>query len=155
MPRSKPLRLRAQPWHFRTGIIPIAHDFRQDNGWIKRVVRNILAPTQRTLKGARLPNTAVWLRYSRSIFPPPKGVVHAWQKTYATESHDMSNILEVLNIQAALANAQERRIQALTDWYNVRVELASKLGWMEIDDAGVDRTHHRRHLSEESHWFQR
>jgi outer membrane protein TolC len=67
----------------------------------------------------------------------------------------MGSILEVLNIQAALANAQERRIQALTDWYNACVELASKLGRMEIDDAGIDRTHRRLHLSEESHWFER
>jgi outer membrane protein len=52
--------------------------------------------------------------------------------------HGVSNILELLNTQAALANAQERRIQALTDWDNARVELASKLGRLKIDDAGVE-----------------
>lgn len=50
--------------------------------------------------------------------------------------HGVGNILELLNTQTALANAQERRIQALTDWENARVELAAKLGRLQIDDAG-------------------
>jgi outer membrane protein len=50
--------------------------------------------------------------------------------------HGVGNILELLNTQAALANARDRRIQALTDWDNARVDLASKLGRLDIDDAG-------------------
>ena len=50
--------------------------------------------------------------------------------------HGVGNILELLNTQATFANAKQRRIQALTDWEYARIDLASKLGRLEIDDAG-------------------
>jgi outer membrane protein len=44
----------------------------------------------------------------------------------------VGNILELLNTQAALANAKQRRVQALADWDNSRINLASKLGELEM-----------------------
>jgi outer membrane protein len=46
----------------------------------------------------------------------------------------VGNILELMNTQAALANAQQRRIQALTDWSYARVDLAAKLGRLDAGD---------------------
>ncbi len=54
------------------------------------------------------------------------------QRSYDAARHrydaGVGNILELLNTQAALANAKQRRVQALADWDNARVELAAKLG---------------------------
>jgi outer membrane protein len=50
--------------------------------------------------------------------------------------HGVGNILELLNTQAALANALGRRIQALTDWGNARIDLGAKVGRLQIEDAG-------------------
>jgi outer membrane protein len=50
----------------------------------------------------------------------------------------VGNILELLNTQAALANAQQKRVQALADWHSARLVLGSKLGRLNmssIDDA--------------------
>ncbi len=61
----------------------------------------------------------------------------------ATRSYDaarrrydagVGNILELMNTQAALANAKQRRVQALADWNNARVDLASKLGTLGRED---------------------
>ncbi|REG58062.1 outer membrane protein [Paraburkholderia sp. BL6669N2] len=46
----------------------------------------------------------------------------------------VGNILELMNTQGALANAKQRRVQALADWDNARVDLASKLGILGRDD---------------------
>jgi outer membrane protein len=46
----------------------------------------------------------------------------------------VGNILELLNTQAALANAQQRHVQAFADWDNARLDLASKLGRLDMDD---------------------
>jgi|GEM_PF-201197 len=46
----------------------------------------------------------------------------------------VGSILELLNTQAGLANARQRRIQALTSWNFARVDLASKLGRLDADD---------------------
>lgn len=43
----------------------------------------------------------------------------------------VGNILELLNAQTALANAQQQRIQALTDWRASRLRLAGSLGRLE------------------------
>ncbi|MCA8306879.1 TolC family protein [Burkholderia seminalis] len=48
--------------------------------------------------------------------------------------HGVGNILELLNTQTALANAQQRRVQALTDWHTAKIQLAFKLGRLELDD---------------------
>jgi len=53
-------------------------------------------------------------------------------RSYDAASHryeaGVGNILELINTQTALANAKQRRIQALADWDYARVDLASKLG---------------------------
>ncbi|MBR8140857.1 TolC family protein [Burkholderia sp. AU19243] len=55
----------------------------------------------------------------------------------AERSHDAAehryrmgagSILELLNVQSALAGAKRQRIQALTDWRSARLQLAAKLG---------------------------
>ncbi|MBK3786998.1 TolC family protein [Paraburkholderia aspalathi] len=49
----------------------------------------------------------------------------------------VGNILELLNTQTALARAQQRRVQALADWHNSKLQLAAKLGRLgmeSIDD---------------------
>jgi outer membrane protein len=40
----------------------------------------------------------------------------------------VGNILELLNAQTALANAQQQRVQALADWRAARLRLAGSLG---------------------------
>ncbi|HHV7523854.1 TPA: TolC family protein [Burkholderia orbicola] len=44
----------------------------------------------------------------------------------------VGNILELLNTQAALANAQQHRVQAVADWHSARLMLASKLGRLDV-----------------------
>ncbi|WP_260858984.1 TolC family protein [Paraburkholderia sp. BCC1885] len=60
------------------------------------------------------------------------------QRSYDAARHrydvGVGNILELMNTQAALANAKQRRIQALADWDNARVDLASKLGTLGRED---------------------
>lgn len=58
------------------------------------------------------------------------------QQAYIAAEHRYSvgvgNILELLNTQTTLANAKERRIQTLTEWDNARIDLASKLGRLDL-----------------------
>lgn len=42
------------------------------------------------------------------------------------------SVLELLNAQAALANGKKQRVRALTDWRSARLQLASKLGDIEM-----------------------
>jgi outer membrane protein len=49
--------------------------------------------------------------------------------------YGVGSILELLNTQTALANARQRRIQALADWRYARLDLASKLGRLTLEDA--------------------
>ncbi|MDR6450275.1 outer membrane protein [Paraburkholderia terricola] len=44
----------------------------------------------------------------------------------------VGNILELLNTQTALATAKQRRVQALADWHNAKLQLASKLGRLNM-----------------------
>ncbi|MDN7562287.1 TolC family protein [Burkholderia orbicola] len=44
----------------------------------------------------------------------------------------VGNILELLNTQAALATAQQRRVQALADWKSARLMLGARLGRLEM-----------------------
>ncbi|RKT21713.1 outer membrane protein [Paraburkholderia sp. RAU2J] len=46
----------------------------------------------------------------------------------------VGNILELLNAQMALANAQQQRVQALADWRSARLRLAGSLGRLGPDD---------------------
>ena len=60
------------------------------------------------------------------------------QRAYQAAEHrynaGVGNILELLNTQTALANARLRQVQALTDWDYARLDLASKLGHLTIDN---------------------
>ncbi|CAB3975409.1 Fis family transcriptional regulator [Burkholderia cenocepacia] len=47
----------------------------------------------------------------------------------------VGTILELLNTQTALANAQQKRIQALANWHSARILLASRLGRLTMDRA--------------------
>ncbi|MBN3855826.1 TolC family protein [Paraburkholderia sp. Ac-20340] len=52
----------------------------------------------------------------------------SWDAAKHRYDAGVGNILELMNTQAALANAKQRRVQALADWDNARVDLAAKLG---------------------------
>lgn len=63
------------------------------------------------------------------------------QQAYVAAQHrynvGVGNILELLNTQTTLANAKERRIQTLTDWDNARIDLASKLGRLDLSSVST------------------
>jgi outer membrane protein len=44
----------------------------------------------------------------------------------------VGNILELLNSQSSLSDANRQRIQALTDWRSARLQLAAKMGQLGI-----------------------
>lgn len=48
----------------------------------------------------------------------------------------VGNILEVLNTQTSLATAQQRRVQTLADWHNAKLQLASRLGRLDMNSVG-------------------
>ncbi|MGF6767454.1 outer membrane protein [Paraburkholderia sp. GAS33] len=54
------------------------------------------------------------------------------QRSFVAAQHryqaGVGNILELLNAQTALANAQQQRVQALSDWRAARLRLAGSLG---------------------------
>jgi outer membrane protein len=56
----------------------------------------------------------------------------SWDAAKHRYDAGVGNILELMNTQAALANAKQRRVQALADWDNARVDLASKLGSLDM-----------------------
>jgi outer membrane protein len=58
----------------------------------------------------------------------------AWQAARHRYNAGVGNILELMNTQAALANAKQRRIQTLAEWDNARVDLAAKLGRLGPSD---------------------
>jgi outer membrane protein len=58
----------------------------------------------------------------------------AWKAARHRYDAGVGNILELMNTQAALANAKQRRIQALAEWDNARVELTAKLGRLGSSD---------------------
>jgi outer membrane protein len=49
----------------------------------------------------------------------------------------VGNILELLNAQSAVADAAKRRIHALTDWRNERLQLSGKLGRLDMHDVDM------------------
>lgn len=60
------------------------------------------------------------------------------QRSWGAAKHrydaGVGNILELMSTQTALANAKQRRVQAIVDWDNARVELAAKLGTLGRGD---------------------
>lgn len=50
----------------------------------------------------------------------------------------VGNILELLNAQSALATAKKQRIQSLTDWRTARLQLAGKLGRLDMNKVVKD-----------------
>jgi outer membrane protein len=58
----------------------------------------------------------------------------SWDAAKHRYDAGVGNILELMNTQAALANAKQRRVQALADWDNARVDLAAKLGTLGRED---------------------
>jgi outer membrane protein len=60
------------------------------------------------------------------------------QRSFTAAQHryqaGVGNILELLNAQTALANAQQQRVQALADWRAARLRLAGSLGHLGNDD---------------------
>jgi outer membrane protein len=58
----------------------------------------------------------------------------SWDAAKHRYDAGVGNILELMNTQAALANAKQRRVQSLADWDNARVDLASKLGTLDRED---------------------
>ncbi|SAK77319.1 TolC family protein [Caballeronia ptereochthonis] len=58
----------------------------------------------------------------------------SWEGARRRYNAGVGNILELLATQTALANAKQRRIQALADWNDARVDLASKLGALGHED---------------------
>jgi outer membrane protein len=58
----------------------------------------------------------------------------SWEAAKHRYDAGVGSILELMNTQAALANAKQRRVQALADWDNARVDLASKLGTLGRED---------------------
>ncbi|CAG9188870.1 Protein CyaE [Paraburkholderia sabiae] len=58
----------------------------------------------------------------------------AWEASRHRYDAGVGNILELLNTQAALANAKQRCAQAIADWDNARVDLVSKMGTLGRED---------------------
>ncbi|WP_206955962.1 TolC family protein [Trinickia acidisoli] len=60
------------------------------------------------------------------------------QRSFSASEHryhaGVGNILELLNAQTALANAEQQHVQALTDWRAARLRLAGSLGRLDFDD---------------------
>lgn len=78
--------------------------------------------------------TGTWnLTSTASLLDIAQRSFDAAQHRYAA---GVGNILELLNAQAALADARKQRIQSLTDWRNDRLQLAAKLG--RLDMRGIE-----------------
>lgn len=58
----------------------------------------------------------------------------SWEAAKHRYDAGVGNILELMNTQAALANAKQQRVQALADWDYARVDLAAKLGTLGRGD---------------------
>jgi outer membrane protein len=71
-----------------------------------------------------LANTAALLQIAQQSFDAAK---HRY-------TAGVGNILELLNAQSALADARRQRIQALTDWRSARLQLAAKIGRLDISE---------------------
>ena len=81
-----------------------------------------------------LGNSAMLLEVARKSYD-------AAQRRYEV---GVGNMLELLNAQSSLATAKQQRIQSLTDWRSARLQLAAKLGRLDMssvaaDSGGLDR----------------
>jgi outer membrane protein len=59
----------------------------------------------------------------------------SWDASKRRYDIGVGSILELINTQTALANAKQRRVKALADWSDARVDVASKLGVLVREDA--------------------
>ncbi len=71
-----------------------------------------------------LQNTAALLQIAQQSFDAAKHRYNA----------GVGNILELLNAQSSLSDANRQRIQALTDWRAARLQLAAKMGRLGFSD---------------------
>lgn len=56
----------------------------------------------------------------------------SWQAAEFRYEKGVGSLLEVLNAQTALAEAQRQHIRSLTDWRYSRLELAEKIGQLDM-----------------------
>jgi outer membrane protein len=71
------------------------------------------------------------LRISAELLASAQAAFDAGKKRYAM---GVGSILELLNVQTALANARQQRIQALADWHTARLQLAASVGRLSMDE---------------------
>jgi outer membrane protein len=58
----------------------------------------------------------------------------SWDASKRRYDIGVGSMLELMNAQTALANAKQRRVKALADWSDARVDVASKLGTLVRED---------------------
>jgi outer membrane protein len=58
----------------------------------------------------------------------------SWDASRRRYDIGVGSMLELMNAQTALANAKQRRVKALADWSDARVDVASKLGVLVRED---------------------
>jgi outer membrane protein len=91
---------------------------------VQKVALDVWTSYQTLQTGTKnLGNAAALLDIATRSFEAAKG-------RYAA---GVGNILELLTSQASLADAKKQPIQALTDWRNDRLQLAGKLGQLDMD----------------------
>ncbi len=71
------------------------------------------------------------LAYSQNLLTAAQQAVATVQRKF---NKGASDILEVLNTQSALSNAQEQRIQCLAEWRSARLRLLSSVGSLGRDE---------------------
>jgi len=85
--------------------------------------------------------TAVWSNYQELLANTQNLTITADALDAAQEAFKVmqyryhggiGNILELLNAQEALAKAEEQHIEAETDWYTSKLQLAASLGNIEL-----------------------
>ncbi|BCZ84057.1 protein CyaE [Paraburkholderia terrae] len=85
----------------------------------------------------------VWTSYNRLNASTKNAIdsaklVDIAQRAWVAAQHryraGVSDILELLTTQAAFSNARQRRVLAIADWKNSRVDLAAKLGRLGHSD---------------------
>ncbi|WP_072093490.1 TolC family protein [Dickeya fangzhongdai] len=80
------------------------------------------------------------LKVATSNLPVTHDLLLTAQRSYDAAEHRYENgvgsILELLNTQTALSNAEKQHIQSLTDWRYSRLELAEKLGYLGLESVG-------------------
>ena len=79
------------------------------------------------------------LRTSTDTLKRNTALLDIAHRSFAAARHryveGVGNILELLNAQSAVANADQQRIQSLTDWRAARLRLAGSLGRLDLADA--------------------